>query len=98
MEKQQSPRVVYALWHWRAYLIASSQRTNSRETWRQLPTELNSVHYDVMDIKEQAEAAHSSIVSLEDPKEDTGWFEKHLEKTNFAHILPRTVWVISSSP
>lgn len=44
---------------------------------------LDSVHYDVMDIKEQAEAAHSSIVSLGDPKEDIGWFEKQLEKTNF---------------
>lgn len=44
---------------------------------------LDSLQNDVVDIKKQAEAAHSYIASLEDPQEAIGWLEKQLEKTNF---------------
>lgn len=44
---------------------------------------LDSLQKDVVDIKKQAEAAHSYIASLEDPQEAIGWLEKQLEKTNF---------------
>ncbi|NWI19085.1 KI20B protein, partial [Crypturellus soui] len=42
---------------------------------------IDSLQNDVIGIKKQAEAAHRCIVSLEDPQEAIGWFEKQLGKT-----------------
>ncbi|NWI92742.1 KI20B protein, partial [Pitta sordida] len=41
---------------------------------------IDSLRSDIADIKNQAEAAHQYIVSLEDPQETIGWLEKQLGK------------------
>ncbi|XP_035753277.1 kinesin-like protein KIF20B isoform X2 [Egretta garzetta] len=41
---------------------------------------IDSLQNDVFDIKRQAEAAHSYILSLEDPQKAIGWLEKQLGK------------------
>uniref|UniRef100_A0A8C9LDU2 Kinesin family member 20B n=1 Tax=Pavo cristatus TaxID=9049 RepID=A0A8C9LDU2_PAVCR len=43
---------------------------------------LDSLQNDVVDIKKQAEAAHSYIASFADPQEAIGWLEKQLAKSN----------------
>lgn len=41
---------------------------------------IDSLQHDITDIKNQAEAAHQYIVSLEDPQETIGCLEKQLAK------------------
>ncbi|KFW85942.1 Kinesin-like KIF20B [Manacus vitellinus] len=41
---------------------------------------IQSLQNDITDIKNQAEAAHRYIVSLEDPQQTIGWLQKQLEK------------------
>lgn len=41
---------------------------------------IDSLQNDITDIKNQAEAAHQYIVSLEDPQETIGYLEKQLAK------------------